>query len=195
MATADLKIAVVDLGKTFDNYYKTKDASSRIEEKKNAFQKEYQDLVSEYQHMSDDGQKLQDRSKDQTLSQAARDDATKALQQKVQDLQNMQRKIEEMKTERSREIQDEIVRRHKEIVDEIAKVIVDYSSPQGYDLVLDKSTSSSASGAPFVLFSSSKLIDITNDIVTKLNSTQPAGGTPATTAPAPSGTAPAPTAH
>ena len=188
LAQADLKIGVVDLGKAFDQYYKPKDASNRIEEKKATYTKEIQDMVADFQHMQDDAKKLYDSANDATLSAQARADKNTALNEKKQDLMNMSNKIEEMKTERSNEIKDEIFRRHKEITDEITKVVVDYSGVQGFDLVLDKSNASTASGIPMVLYNSSKLIDITTDVITKLNSTAPAGGT------APSGAAPAPTA-
>jgi hypothetical protein len=56
-------------------------------------------------------------------------------------------------------------------VDEISKVISDYSGPQGYDLVIDKSSASAASGVSIVLYNSSKLIDITDDIINLAQST------------------------
>lgn len=176
LATADLKVAVIDLGKAFDSYYKTKDAQARIKEKQDQFQKEYQDLVADYQHMADDAKKLNDAKNDPTLSPAARQDKSTALDQKKQDLLNLQNKIQEMQTERTNEIKDELYRRHKEIVDEIAKVINAYSGPQGYDLVIDKSSASAASGVPIVLYNSSKLTDITADIIKALNQGAPAPG-------------------
>ena len=45
-AHADLKVAVVDLSKAFDGYYKTKDAQARLKEKEDGYQKEIQDLVT-----------------------------------------------------------------------------------------------------------------------------------------------------
>jgi len=193
LATADLKIAVVDLGKAFDSYYKTKDAQARLKEKQDQFQKEYQDLVTDYQAMGNDAQKLQDAANDATLSAPARQDKAAALQQKKQDLLNMQRKIEEMRVERGREIQDDVVRHHQEIVNEITKIIDDYSGPQGFDLVIDKSSASAASGVPIVIYNSSKLIDITDEIIKQLNATAPpAGAVPTGAAPAP---APAPAAQ
>src|SRR5450631_3167119 len=140
MASADLKVAVIDLSKAFDQYYKTKDAQARLKEKQDGYQKEIQDLINEYQHMGEDAETLNKQVADQTLSQAARDEKSKAFELKKQDLVTMQNKIQEMKVERTREIQDELVRRHKEIVDEISKVITDYSGPQGYDMVIDKSS-------------------------------------------------------
>jgi Skp family chaperone for outer membrane proteins len=186
LANADLKIAVIDLGKAFDAYYKTKDASAKIDAKKTAYTKDLQDMVGELQHMQDDYQNLYKRSNDATLSAQARSDAASALTQKKQDLMNMNGKYEEMKNEDSNAVKDEIFRRHKEIVDEITAVVNAYAAPQGYDLVIDKSSASPASGIPIILYTSSKLIDITPDIITKLNAGAPAGGAAApAAAPAP----------
>jgi len=192
MASADLKIAVIDLSKAFDSYYKTKDAQSKLKEKQDGYQKEIQGYITDYEHMGQEAQKLQESVKDPTLSAAAHDDKSKALDIKKQDLVNLGNKIQEMKVERSRELQEELLRRHKDIVDEITKIVNGYSGPQGFDLVIDKSSASAASGVSIVLYNSSKLIDITGDIVKLLNQSAPAssGAAPSGTAPTP---APAPT--
>ena len=187
LASADLKVATVDLGKAFDQFYKTKEAAAHLKEKQDEAQKEIQDKVADYQRISDEVNKLDQESKDPTLSPEARAEKAKARDQRGADLQAAGRQIEEFKTERGNELKDEYVRRRKEVVDEITKVINDYSGPQGYDLVLDKSSASVTSGVPFVLYNSNKLTDITNDIIAKLNA-----GAPATTtagAPAPDASA------
>ncbi|MCE0498635.1 MAG: OmpH family outer membrane protein [Methylacidiphilales bacterium] len=184
MASADLKVAVIDLGKAFDSYYKTKDAEARIKEKEEAAQKDLTDLTTEYENMQEEAKHLYDASHDPTLSPAAQRDKGTALQQKQQDLITLQNKIQETKVEREREIQDEVMRRHKEILDEITKVVDDYSGPQGFDIVVDKSSASASSGLPVILFNSSKLTDITDEIIRQLNLNAP----PAT-AGAPSGAA------
>lgn len=180
LATADLKIAVIDLGKAFDGYYKTKDAQAKLKVKQDAFQKQVQDLITDYQHMGEEAQALDKAVKDPTLSAQAQAEKAKALDAKKQDLINLGNKIQEMKVEKSKEIQEELLRRHKDIVDEISKVITDYSGPQGFDIVIDKSSQSAASGVPIILYNSSKLTDITTDILTKLNASAtaaaPAGG-------------------
>jgi outer membrane protein len=188
IASADLKVAVIDLSKAFDAYYKTKDAQARLQEKSEAAQKDLSDLATEYEHMQEEAQKLHDAANDPTLSPAARQDKAAALQQKEQDLLSLQNKMQETKVEREREIQEEVMRRHKEILDEITKVVDDYSGPQGFDLVVDKSGASAASGLPVVLYNSAKLIDITDEVIRQLNASAPPP-----TAGAPSGAAPAPT--
>ena len=189
MASADLKVAVVDLSKAFDSYYKTKDAQSRLKQKEEGYQKEIQDLITEYQHMGEEAQGLDKARQDPTLSQAARDDKGKALDQKKQDLVNLGNKIQEMRTERGKEIQEELIRQHKAIVEDISKVISDYSGPQGYDLVIDKSSASAASGVSIVLYNSNKLTDITTDIVNLLNKTAPPASGTSAAAPTPAAAA------
>jgi outer membrane protein len=176
MASADLKIAVVDLGKAFEQYYKTKDAQAKLKEKQDGYQKDIQDLINTYQRMGGEADALKKAADDPTLSAPARKDKADALIVKKQDLNNLGTKIQEMTTERKREIQDELIRRHNDILAEISKVITDYAGPQGYDLVIDKSSASAASGVSIVLYNSSKLIDITTDIITLLNKTAPAPG-------------------
>lgn len=176
IASADLKIAVIDLGKAFDQYYKTKDAQTKLKQKQDGYQKEIQDLINDYEHMGQDAQALDKASKDPTLSPAAQADKSKALDAKKQDLLNMQNKIQEMRTERSRELQEELLRRHKEIVDEITKIVSDYAGPQGFDLVIDKSTAAAGTGVSIVLYNSNKLIDITDTIIKTLNASAPPPG-------------------
>jgi outer membrane protein len=195
IASADIKVAVIDLSKAFDSYYKTKDAQAKLKEKQDGYQKEIQDLITDYQHMGEEAQTLDKAVKDPTLSAAARDDKSKALDIKKQDLVNLGNKIQEMKVERTREIQEELFRRHKEILDEISKVVNGYSGPQGFDLVIDKSSASSPTGVSIVLYNSSKLIDITTDIIGLLNKSAPASGGAAPAGAAPVAPAAAPVAQ
>jgi outer membrane protein len=183
IASADLKVAVVDLSKAFEEFYKTKDAQAHLKEKQDGYQKEIQDLVTDYQNMGQEAQALDKQANDPTLSPAAKADKQKALDQKKQDLVNLGNKIQEMTTERKREIQDELFRLHKEIVDEISAVVTAYAGPQGYDLVIDKSSASAASGVSIVLYSSNKLVDVTPDIIKLLNKNAPPAAAGDTAAP------------
>lgn len=183
LASADLKVATVDLSKAFDGYYKTKEIQTSLKGKQDEAQKELQDKVADYQRIGDEVQKLDQQAKDPTLSAEARAEKAKARDQRGADLQAAQRQIEEFRTERSNELKDELIRRRKEVVDEITKVISDYSGPQGYDMVVDKSSASAASGVPIILYSSSKLPDITDAIIKQLNAGAPT--TPASGAAAP----------
>ena len=159
----------IDLSKAFDSYYKTKDAQAQLKEKQDGYQKEIQDLITDYQHMGEEAQKL-DKAAQRSRPFPRPPAATRPRPCDAEEAgpgQPAATRSRRCKTERSREIQEELFRRHKEIVDEITKVITDYSGPQGFDLVIDKSSASAASGVSIVLYNSSKLIDITTDIITQ----------------------------
>jgi len=190
LASADLKVAVIDLSKAFEQYYKTKDAQAALKVKQDGYQKEIQDQINTYQHMGDEAQLLDKGANDQTLSQQARADKASALQAKKQDLVNLGNKIKEMEIERKRELDEELLQKHQQILSEISKVINDYSTPQGFDLVIDKSNVSAASGISIVLFNSNKLTDITTPIITILNKSAPAGGTTPAAGTTPTASAP-----
>ncbi len=186
IASADLKIAVIDLSKAFDSFNETKDAQAKLKVKQEGFQKEIQGYINDYQRMGEEAQSLDKGAHDPTLSTQAQSDKATALNQKKQDLLNLQNKIQELKVERTREIQEELLRRHKEIVDKISKVVVDFSKPQGFDLVIDKSSQSAASGVSIILYNSDKLTDITPTVIDQLNkmypSAAPTGATSAAAA-------------
>ena len=188
-AKADLKIAVIDLGKTFDQYTVTGDARKKLNEKHDQYQKELQDMISDYNHLGEELESLIKASQDPTLSKDAQMAKAKAAEDKKQEFLALKNKLEERKNELDKELNDEMLRRHKEILDQITQVVDNYAAPSGYDLVIDTSSVTPTSGVSIILYHSSKLIDITADITKQLNASAPA---PAT---ADSGAAPSGAAH
>jgi Skp family chaperone for outer membrane proteins len=184
-AKADLKIAVIDLGKTFDQYSVTGDARKKLNEKHDQYQKELQEMISDYNHMGEELEALIKASQDPTLSKDAQMAKAKAAEDKKQEFLALKNKLEERKNELDKELNDEMLRRHKEILDQITQVVNGYAGPAGYDLVIDTSSVTPTSGVSIILFHSSKLIDITADITKQLNASAP----PATASAAPSGAA------
>lgn len=189
LAKADLKIAVIDLGKTFDQYSVTQDARKKLNEKHDQYQKELQDMISDYNHMGEELEALIKASQDPTLSKDAQAAKAKAAEDKKQEFLALKNKLEERKSELDKELNDEMLRRHKEILDQITQVVDNYAGPAGYDLVIDTSSVTPTSGVSIILFHSSKLIDITADITTQLNKSAPPSTATADTGAAPSGAA------
>src|ERR1700733_10955556 len=132
-AKADLKIAVIDLGKTFDQYSVTGDARKKLNEKHDQYQKELQDMISDYNHMGEELEALIKASQDPTLSKDAQMAKAKAAEDKKQEFLALKNKLEERKNELDKELNDEMLRRHKEILDQITQVVNGYAGPAGYD--------------------------------------------------------------
>ena len=98
LASADLKVAVVDLSKAFDSFSETKDAQAKLKTKQETYQKEIQGYINDYQRMGEEASGLDKGAHDPTLSAQAQQDKATALNQKKQDMVNLGQKIQELKT-------------------------------------------------------------------------------------------------
>jgi Skp family chaperone for outer membrane proteins len=177
-ASADLKIALVDTGKAFDAYYKTKETATRIAAKEAGYKKEVQDLQVEDDRLRQEAQSLETSAKDVSLPEAARRSDDAALALKVQDIQTLDAEITHVQKDRTQDLRDELVRSHKEISEGIMRIITTYVGAQGYDLVLDISIVSETKGLSAIQFNSPKIVDITPEIIARLNATAPLVNTP-----------------
>jgi len=146
----EIKMGYVNLGKTFDEYGKTKQADAVLEKNSTEKEKERQKMVDEISKLKDELELLNDKAKQE--KQAVIDDKLKKLQEFVNTTK------EELNKQR-----DDMV---KDIVREIDKVIQDYGKQNGYTVILNDR----------VLVYGEDTIDITQDIIEILNKSAPAAG-------------------
>jgi outer membrane protein len=177
-AQAQMKVGVVDMNKVFSDYYKTKDAETRINEARAAAKKEMDDRMEARTKTLEDINTLNKDMENKTLAASARDEKSKQRDDKIAEVRNLEREITEFKNTRERQLQEQAVRMRNGIVEEIMKIVNDRVKADGYDMVFDKS-GSSLNGVPLILFNKDGM-EFTTDVVTALNKTKPA----ATTAPA-----------
>ncbi|MBS0659795.1 MAG: OmpH family outer membrane protein [Verrucomicrobia bacterium] len=173
-AQAQMKVGVVDMNKVFSDYYKTKDAETRINEARAAAKKEMDDRMEARQKLLDEINNLNKEVENKALSASARDEKGKQRDEKINETRNLEREITEFKNTRERQLQEQAVRMRNGIVEEIMKIVNDKVKADGYDLVFDKS-GSSLNGVPILLYSKDGM-EFTNDVVTALNRNKPAAG-------------------
>ncbi|MDD5680636.1 MAG: OmpH family outer membrane protein [Candidatus Omnitrophica bacterium] len=147
----EIKMGYVNLGKTFDEYSKTKQADAVLEKKSGEKEKERQKMVDEISKLKDELELLNDKAKQD--KQVVIDEKLKKLQEFV----NTTR--EELNKQR-----DEIV---KDIVREIDKIIQDYGKQNGYTVILNDR----------VLVYGEDTLDVTQDIIDILNKNTVSTGT------------------
>ena len=169
-----LKVGTVDMKKVFENYYKTKDAESRINEARNAAKKELEDRMDAYKKGTEDVQKLNEEIQRPELSKEAKEAKSKQRDEKISELKTMEREVREFQATREKQLQEQSVRMRGGIVEEINKVVADRVKAENYDLVFDKS-GPSLNGVPVVLFAKDSY-DFTNDVVSALNKNKGAEG-------------------
>ena len=176
---AEFKVGTANLQKCFEEYYKTKSAELTLKEAADAYNKERQQLINEFQKLQEERQKLVDESNKPELSKQAKEDKTKEAEAKLAELRKQNESIQEFDRVRRQQLTDQQNRMRNSIVKEIADQVVRIAKVQNFTLVFD-SSGSSMNGTPVLIYFEDRM-DITTDIVRELNKNQP----PPETRPAP----------
>src|SRR5438874_10996420 len=161
------KIGTVDMQRAFKEYSKTKDAEVKINEAKNAAKKEYDDRAESYKKALDEINNLNKQLESAATSADAKTKLAKDRDDKITNIKNMEREINEFRQTRERQLQEQALRMREGIVKEITDVVMDKVKTSSLDLVFDKS-GMSLNGVPLVMYSRDNF-DFTNDVITVLN--------------------------
>jgi len=168
---AQNKMAVVDLNKVFNDYYKTKDVDADLKEQMNKFRKERDDQMNNHRALVDQIKGLQTSAQDPALGDAAKKEKQAKFEEKVKEAQVREKEMREYESQTGRLIQETSQRQRKRIVDEITVVVQSTAKAGTYDLVIDKS-GLTLNGTSAFLYVSDKLPDLSDQVVKALNATQ-----------------------
>src|SRR6266705_83056 len=166
-AQGTLKIGTVDMQRAFKEYGKTKDAETKINDAKNSAKKEYDDRAEAYKRALDEINNLNKQLDAPALSAEAKTQKAKERDDKIANIKNMEREINDFRQTRERQLQEQAMRMREGIVKEITDVVMEKVKANNMDLVFDKS-GVSLNGVPVLMYSHGD-VDFTNDIITVLN--------------------------
>ncbi len=166
-AQGTLKIGTVDMQRAFKEYTKTKDAETKINDAKNAAKKEYDDRAEAYKKALDEINNLNKQLDAPALSAEAKTQKAKERDDKIANIKNMEREINDFRQTRERQLQEQAMRMREGIVKEITDVVMEKVKANSMDLVFDKS-GVSLNGVPVLMYSHDN-VDFTNDIIAVLN--------------------------
>src|SRR5947199_6490094 len=166
-AQGSLKIGTVDVKRAFDEFYKKKEADAKLNDARNAAQKEFTDRADAYKKALDEINNLNKQLESPALSAEKKTQIAKERDDKIANIKNMEREINDFRQTRERQLQEQAMRMREGIVKEITDVVMEKVKTNNMDLVFDKS-GMSINGVPFLLYSHDN-IDFTNDIVAVLN--------------------------
>ena len=168
-----LKVGIVDMNKIFSGYYKTKDAETKINDAREVAKKELDDRMESHKQLLDEINNLNKGIDNPALNPpASKDRRQKKRDDKIQQVRALESEINEFKTSRERQLQEQAVRMRNTIVEEIMTVINTKVKGESYDLVLDKS-GQSLGGVPVVVHSRDNM-EFSDDVITALNKNRPA---------------------
>jgi outer membrane protein len=174
-ASAQTKIASVDMKKVFNGYYKTKMAQAAIDKDKTDLTKEIKDMSDALNQARTDYKAMLDQANDQAISADERDKRKLAAGEKAKDVNSRQVAIEQYSRQAEAQLSDKSQRMISNLVGEIQSAVADKAKAGGYTLVVN-----SANNEAFVYVGTQT--DISAAVLDQLNAgapidvTRPAGG-------------------
>lgn len=173
--SAQVKIAVVDMKRAFEQYYKTKEAEVQIKAQGAEADKVYKGMLEDYKKANQEYKTLLDGSNDQAVSAEERDKRKNAAEKKLLDLQEIEKSVKQYESSARTNIGAMEKRMRDKIVDQIREVVNRMSKSGNYTLVLDVAAVT-AYQTPIILFTDGQN-DLTDAVLKELNATAPAGTT------------------
>lgn len=170
-AVAQTKVAVIDLKRVFDGYYKTKLADSQLKERGADMLKVRKGMIEDYQKANEEYRKLMESSKDPALSAEEKDKRTKSAEAKLREIQEIEESVKKFDQQSSQTMQEQQQRMRDNILREIKEVVDARAKAAGFALVID-TVAESFNRTPVVIFNSGEN-DLTQETLTKLNATAP----------------------
>jgi Skp family chaperone for outer membrane proteins len=168
---ADQKIAIVNLQKVFDTYYKTIRSNQALKQEATEMDKQHQGMVDAGKQEEADWQKLIEKAEDQAVSAEERAKSKKAAQEKLNEVKTAEQTIQDFDRAAGAKLREKRRQRTDDILKEIRGVLDGEAKAGGYSLVLDVS-GESANMAPVVLYSNGSN-DLTENLVKELNAGAP----------------------
>ncbi|MCU0857287.1 MAG: OmpH family outer membrane protein [Pontiellaceae bacterium] len=164
------KIVFVSFERVFNEFYKTGLAKSKIEAQQKDVEAERKLLVDELTAISAEIDVLKKDARDVTLAEEVRDSKRKLYEERLLDLRAKQKELEEFTATRKKQLEVQVSRMSRIIMDEISQTVIDYAKKEGFSAVIDSSSRGAVINV-FVYVHSE--VDITNKILTLLNSKRP----------------------
>ena len=164
---AEVKIAVINMQKAFQEYEKAKTIQIKLTQQTEVFneystqpQQQYQNLRKQYEAARDDSQNI-------AYTGAERENKRRKAQQLYESLMLKEQEINSYKESRTTQIRDMFAKMREEVLDEIRKAVHNKAVLEGYTIVLDRS-GNALDDVGFVIYYQPNL-DITESIIQELN--------------------------
>ena len=162
-----VKIGTINMDRAFKEYSKTKEAEKKVNDAKDAAKKEFDDRTDSYKKALEEVNNLNKQLESTALSADKKTQLAKDRDDKINNIKNMEREINEFRVTRENQLREQALRMRDGIVKAIMDVVNDKVKTLNMDLVFDKS-GLSVNGVPALLYSRDSY-DFTNDVVAALN--------------------------
>ena len=165
-ASAQTKLASVDLKKIFTSYWKTKQANVALENRQTDLRKEMKDMADGLDKAQTDYKQLLDQANDSALSADERDKRKQSAAAKAKEISTTKTTLEQFQRQAEAQLSDESQRMRGNLLTDIQKAVAEKAKAAGYVLVMN-----AANPDAFVYVSPDT--DITETVLAQLNAGAP----------------------
>ena len=167
VCAAEVKIAVIDMQKAFEQYEKTKTLQIKLDQQMEVFREYSNQLNQQYQNLRKQYESARDDSQNIAFSGAERESKRLKAQQLYESLKLKEQELTSYKESRKVQLNEMHEKLRGELIDEIKQVVHNKAVLEGYTIVLDKSGISLSDVQLVVYFQPN--LDITDSVVQDLN--------------------------
>ncbi len=171
IAQTSNRVAIINLKKVFDNYWKTKQSKAAIDQQRAEADKKDKELIESWKKSREEYQKLLESANDQTVSADERDRRKKAAETELRKMKATEQDIQLFERRIASELEDSMRSTIDKLFEEIRSAVNAKAKAAGYSLVLD-TTAESVKGTPVVVYNNGEN-DITEAILSQLNAGAP----------------------
>lgn len=165
-ASAQVKIASVDMRKLFNDYYKTKLAEDLLDKDKADARKNMKDMADGIEKAETDYKQLLDQANDMAVSADTRDKLKQSAADKAQQINDSKAAFDKFQREVEAELADKSQRMTANLIDEIQKAVSDKAKQGGYSLVVNSASSEA------IVYTAPET-DISDSVLAQLNAGAP----------------------
>lgn len=171
-ASAELRIATVDLDKVFQSHPKTQKAEDGLKAAEVRIKADMEKMAGEARALQEEAQKLKEAASTPMLSESARMQKKLEAEDKLTELEEMQLRIRRTQESRLKQLRDQLMKTRQGIVEELMAAVKAFAQEEGYDMIFDTS-GLTMNAVPLAVYADEKL-DVTTAIVERIGGTLPA---------------------
>jgi outer membrane protein len=176
-ASAQTKVATVDLQKILKGFWKAQRAAALLQERFAKDQSDDKDMIARLKKMNDDYEQLLSQANDQAISSDERDKRKQSAADKLKDIQSLKVNVDQFERQEMATLDDQRQRMVKNSLDEIKTAVAAKAKTDGYAVVLDTSSRTLNLGGGSVELPSEVVYssgdDLTDAVLAQLNAGAP----------------------
>lgn len=177
-ASAEISIMTVDVASLYDGYYKTKEATEKLQGRFDTAKTQIDEMIASGEVEVEAYKTMVEQAQNPVLSDSARADAEKDADLQMAKIRNMQQEVQLFRQSTQNQLAQQQNTQRQFMLEEIKTGILEVSQQKGVDLVFDTSPGVGV-GLPSVIFANPAW-DATQDVLDVLNADapdEPAAGT------------------